>query len=215
MFWDLVLALLLPFAPTASDAWHARFAAPVYPAAIVDSMSVEAFSPQRSDFQVSFGTHEVSHRLMAMFVLPNETVPVSVQGESASYELAAQGGTARAAGANRWTWTAPSRAGVYPIEVRDPASGQTTTLNVFVMVPNSLVRGGYLNGYRIGKYPATRTGFEENYAPPVGFVEVTPEMENVAVSPHFTLGQFVCKEPGSPRYLVLKTDLLEKLETIL
>lgn len=219
MFWDLILGLLMPFAPSASEAWHARFASPAHEVAVVDSISVEGFSPQRTPFHVSFGDHQIGHRVMAMFVLPNQTVPVAVQGEFAPndqrFEFSGGVGRAWTAGANRWMWTAPEKPGVYPIEIGEHGSRQRMTINVFVMVPNSAMRNGSLNGYRIGRYPAKRTGFEANYAPPVGFVEVTPELEAVAVSPHFTLGQFVCKQQGSPRYLVLRPDLLVKLEEML
>lgn len=219
MFWDLLLGLVLPFAPAVGEAWHARFAAPLYPAAVVDSMSVEAFSPGRLPFRVSFGEHQIRHRVMAMFVLPNQTVPVGViEGlvpNDRHYELTGNGTRSWPAGVNRWTWMAPDRPGIYPIEIRERGTQQRMTINVFVMVPNSVMRNGSLNGYRIGHYPARRTGFEASYDAPVGFVEVTPEMEAVAVSPHFTLGQFVCKQEGTPRYLVLRPELLVKLEEML
>jgi hypothetical protein len=41
------------------------------------------------------------------------------------------------------------------------------------------------------------------------------EDEDVLVSPHFTLGQLLCKDPGDPRYLVLSIPLVLKLEAIL
>jgi hypothetical protein len=44
---------------------------------------------------------------------------------------------------------------------------------------------------------------------------VTPELESAQLSPHFTLGQFVCKQPGDPRYVVLREELLVKLENLL
>ena len=40
-------------------------------------------------------------------------------------------------------------------------------------------------------------------------------MLDVQVSPHFRLGQFVCKQPGATRYLVLRQPLLVKLEQLL
>lgn len=219
MFWDLILGLLLPFVPSASAVLVTTFATPAHPVAVVDSVVVEAFSPFRTPFRVRFGDSESGLRVMGMFVLPNQTVPVSVEGLPAGaepgFELIASSGLALKAGRDSWFWTAPARAGVYPLEVREKASGQTMTLNVFVMVPSSVMRNGALNGYRIGQYPARRTGFEDTYAPPAGFVEVTKELEDVLVSPHFTLGQFVCKQQGSPRYLVLRSTLLVKLEAML
>ena len=55
------------------------------------------------------------------------------------------------------------------------------------------LRGEYLNGYRIGSYPAQALRGLAIYRPPVGFVEVTRENENTFVSPHFQLKQFLCK----------------------
>ena len=222
MLWDLLLGLLMPFAPSASEAWQARFTSPavdVGQVAAVDPTIVEGFSPQRTPFHVSFGDHQIGHRVMAMFVLPNQTVPVAVEGTFAPndqrFEFAGGAGRAWTAGANRWMWSAPATTGLYPISVRERGTGELMTINVFVMVPNSAMKNGSINGYRIGRYPARRNGFEANYAAPEGFVEVTPELEGVAVSPHFTLGQFVCKQKGSPRYLVLRPVLLEKLEEML
>ncbi len=54
------------------------------------------------------------------------------------------------------------------------------------------------------------------YLPPRGFVEVTPDNAGVQLSPNFTLGEFVSKQAsGYPKYLVLRSSLLLKLENIL
>jgi hypothetical protein len=122
------------------------------------------------------------------------------------------------AGASEWTWTAPIRTGLYPMTVRDAASGETMTLNVFVMAPYSVMRRGSINGYSIGAYPMPRRGHESEYQRPAGFVEVTPALLETPVSPHFQLGQFLCKEasaPNGPQYLVLRQPLLVKLERLL
>jgi len=81
------------------------------------------------------------------------------------------------------------------------------TLQAFVVVPYDRLQGELLNGYRIGRYPRT---------PPAGFVEVTRENEDVLVSPHFRLKQFLCKQPaGSRKYVVLNERLLLALEYVL
>jgi hypothetical protein len=53
------------------------------------------------------------------------------------------------------------------------------------------------------------------YEPPAGFIEAGPEDHDVMVSPNFSLGQFLCKEPGDPRYLLASPLLLLKLEALL
>jgi len=83
-------------------------------------------------------------------------------------------------------------------------------------VPAMQLHNGKLNGYRIGNYPKHPLKGLEIYQPPRGFVEVTPALAKVHVSPHFTLGEFLCKEAGGyPKYLVLRPRLLLKLETLL
>jgi len=94
--------------------------------------------------------------------------------------------------------------------------GDSITLNVFVMVPYNQLKGEYLGGYRIGKYPAIPYKQLPIYKPPKGFIEVTKENEETLVSPHFKLKQFLCKQESDyPKYIVLRERLLLKLELIL
>lgn len=107
----------------------------------------------------------------------------------------------------RWNWTAPGAPGLYPIHVVSDDQRDSLIIQAFVLVPYSQLRGEYINGYRIGRYP-TR--------PPAGFIEVTRANENTFVSPHFRLKQFVCKQSGGyPKYIVLNEQLLQKLEQLL
>jgi hypothetical protein len=88
--------------------------------------------------------------------------------------------------------------------------------NVFVTVPLDEARDGTLNGYRIGSYPEKPLRGLEIYHPPPGLVEVTPENLDTRVSPHFRLGQFLCKQGGDfPKYVVLEERLLFLLELLL
>lgn len=212
MFWDIFLGLLLPcatFAPIAAPV-SGITSAPSVP--VVDSITVETYSPQRT-FAVRFGDSENDYRVMAMFVLPNETVPVTVTNSDQEYDLQTSAALASPAGRGAWRWTAPSTPGLYPLEIRERGTGRSMTLNVFVMVPFSAALGGSIGDYRIGRYPAARSEFYER---PRGFVRVTPELLEVRVSPHFQLGQFLCKQAGgSPEYLVLRQPLLVKLEEVL
>jgi hypothetical protein len=89
-------------------------------------------------------------------------------------------------------------------------------LNVFVMVPADNVKGEYLGEYRIGKYPKEAYKGLDIYTPPRGFVKVTQGNSRTLISPHFRLSQFVCKQEGGfPKYVVLREELLLKLELIL
>ena len=216
MLWNLIFALIAQFSPAAYDPAAGLPVAPV-----VDSVEVSAFGPQHTSFEVGFRDLCSDYRVMAMFALPGERVPIEAGDTAAAaapadFELHADSGGTEAAGANHWTLVAPAKPGLYPIQVRDMRDGETMTLNVFVMVPYTAMRRGSLNGYRIGSYPNPRRRHEAEYGRPVGFVEVTPEMLDARVSPHFTLGQFVCKQAGAyPQYLVLRQPLLVKLEQLL
>jgi peptidase M15-like protein len=116
----------------------------------------------------------------------------------------------------RWRWTAPGTPGLHPIAVVSSDQRDSITIQAFVLVPYSQLKGEYLNGYRIGRYPARPLRGLEIYRPPAGFVEVTRANENTFVSPHFQLKQFLCKQGGTyPKYVVLNEALLQKLEDLL
>jgi hypothetical protein len=115
----------------------------------------------------------------------------------------------------RWAWTAPLAPGLYPIQIVAKDGSDSVTLQAFVIVPYDRLEGELLNGYRIGRYPDPSRRVPARYAPPVGFVEVTRENEGVLVSPHFRLGQFLCKQPGARKYVVLNERLLRALEYVL
>lgn len=74
---------------------------------------------------------------------------------------------------------------------------------------------GELDGYKIGKYQKKPFKGNPAYLPPKGMVKVTAENAETWVSPHFRLGQFVCKQDGEyPKFMRLETTLLVKLELI-
>jgi hypothetical protein len=149
-------------------------------------------------------------------VRPGETVTVEVRAADSGYVARATGGRLVPLSAGRWAWTAPPAPGLYPIQVVARDGGDTVTLQAFVVVPYDRLQGELLNGYRIGRYPATPLRGRGDYGAPAGFVEVTRENEDVLVSPHFRLKQFLCKQPaGSRKYVVLNERLLAALEYVL
>ena len=78
------------------------------------------------------------------------------------------------------------------------------------------VRDGRIDGYMIGEYPATPYKGLAAYKRPAGLIEVTPDLMDLPVSPHFRLGQFLCKQESDwPKFVVLRTELLIKLERVL
>jgi len=77
---------------------------------------------------------------------------------------------------------------------------------------------GRVGSYRMGFWPAERRGARsERYANPDGFIKVTPENQLLYVSEHFRLKDFLTKDQHSvwPKYLVLREDLVDKLELVI
>lgn len=112
-------------------------------------------------------------------------------------------------------WKAPKAPGLYTLETTDVETGHQISVSVFVLRPATEMKNGVLNGYKIGEYPKPLKGLP-SYAAPKGFIEVTKENMDTKITPHFTLGQFLCKQPsGFPKYMVLQQNLLENLENLL
>lgn len=84
---------------------------------------------------------------------------------------------------------------------------------VVSLMPYGLKEGKRLNGYYVGNWPQATSG---RYAPPAGFIEVTPENEATPVSRSFRLQDFLTHDQQGvwPKALVLKPRLLDKLELI-
>jgi hypothetical protein len=105
--------------------------------------------------------------------------------------------------------TAPEEPGHYPLRIRDEAGSLRYEISLFVLEPATRIsNGGYLNGYRIGKYPRNR---------PAGFIRLDAGDEDIPLSPSFNLGQFLCKQqPGHfPKYLLVSKPNLVRLEALL
>jgi Peptidase M15 len=171
---------------------------------------------RRAGFELRAGGEPIPFDVMAAFVLPGEELPLAVTSADSSFEVGGEAGELRATGPNLWTWRAPLTPGAYPVRVAREDGSAAVTLNVFVMVPYDRMEKGVLGGYRIGAYPQRWKPGLAGYDRPRGFVEVNAATEGVQVAPHFTLGQFVCKEgKGFPKYLVLRPTLLVKLERLL
>lgn len=186
------------------------------PAALGDSQP--AFSVEHVSFTARIGDRALEDRIASAFVLPGQRVPIVLTGDTPRerFRVSAVRGVVRHDRGRSWSWTAPRRAGLYPLAIADDTSGETMRINVFVMVPFQKMKRGTLNGYSIGAYPHRPTHFEPFYRPPAGFIEVTRENEETQLSPHFRLKQFVCKQSGRyPKYVVLRPELLAKLERLL
>ena len=120
--------------------------------------------------------------------------------------------------------TAPKHPGIWNVLLAaGNAVRPVSNFNVITMLPFSAKQNGKIGLYYIGNWPTERGGAEPSkapagaYAPPPGFIEVTRENAGTHVSEHFVLGDFVTHDQPNvwPKYLVLQTKLVDKLELVL
>ena len=176
------------------------------------------FDSGKASFPVRFKDEVTPYRVTGVFVLPGERLEIEIpDGETLSAcGLDAAAGRIVEGGRNRWAWEAPQEAGDVSVVIHNPELGDSVVLNIFVMVPFGNLKGDHLNGYCIGEYPSIPLKHLPMYKPPAGFIEVTEDNLCTPVSPHFQLGQFICKQGGDyPKYLVLRERLVLKLELVL
>ncbi len=185
-------------------------------ASIGVAQATSAFDAKRLDYELRVGEWKSEYEVMSFFVLPNKKLKI-VQGLGddhkpvKSFEIQQEGKEIVVA-AGEWEFTAPSTPGLVAVRIT-PENHKTALLNFFVLHPMSEVKKGKLNGYNIGEYPKEPYQSLDIYLPPKGFVEVTKENQDTFLSPHYQLKQFVSKQGGNyPRYVVLQTKLLRKLE---
>jgi len=105
--------------------------------------------------------------------------------------------------------------GVHP--VADSAGAMSVALITMRDFGEKL--GGRIGDYRIGFWPAERGRRTPNaaYANPEGFIEVTPENADTRISEHFRLSDFLTHDQEAvwPKYLVLRSALVDKLELVI
>jgi len=90
-------------------------------------------------------------------------------------------------------------------------------LTILPLVPLSAKLGATWRGYHVGFWPGERTaGDRARYRLPPGFLEVTPGNENVPLSTHFRVRDFLTHDQEStwPKVLVIQLPLLDKLELL-
>ena len=134
-------------------------------------------------------------------VMPGETVAISANLPlhlSINGQDIAQSETDHA-------WVAPDAPGTYSLTATD-AAGRERQVTIFVLQP--LNGAEVLEGYRIGTYPRDT---------PDGLIRLTQADMDARISPHFRIGQFICKQqPGHwPKYLLTSGSMLLRLEALL
>jgi hypothetical protein len=180
------------------------------------AVPARAFDAGKASFAVRYRGEVSDYRINPVFLMPGETLDLEARERGASFSLAFGDGEGEPTGPRSWTWRAPREPGLYELRLARDQPLDTMLFNVFVMVPAARMQGEYLEGYHIGKYPRDPLKGLDFYRQPQGFIRVDARSAAAMVSPHFRLGQFICKQSADlPAYLLLKERLVLKLETLL
>lgn len=167
-----------------------------------------AFEAGRTSLSLTIrGELTVDYEVFTVFARPGERIALKTD-QPARWGEAGRSSALR----THHNWLAPQEPGLVTAELASEA-GAVMRLNLVVMEP---AIGEAVGGYRLGLYPGEPYRGDPAYLAPTHFAEVPDELAALQISPHFTLGQFLCKQeaPGE-RYLVLSETLIAKLEFIL
>jgi hypothetical protein len=177
----------------------------------------DSFEVALAPFGVMLDQQMVEYEVMAVPVLPGAVVDVRapVADGPIGYRLRFAEGRVVETTPHGWTWQAPEEAGITALRIEAEGSTDAVHINVMVLHPREHVADETLHGYRIGRYQERPLRGNPVYIAPEGFIEVPVAAEDILVSPHFTVGQFLSKQPGSPRFLALSMPLVRKLEAVL
>ncbi|HNW59901.1 MAG TPA: D-Ala-D-Ala carboxypeptidase family metallohydrolase [bacterium] len=182
------------------------------------SPAARAFSPGTAGFTLHYKKEVTSFAWSPLFILPGDEISLRIEENATHHLFAVQidSGALRFKGLNTWLYTAPAAPGFHQGRIICLDRPDTMHLQIFVMAPRSAMKGESIDGYLIGHYPAVALRDLDVYRPPEGFIRVTEADLERRLTPHFTLGQFVCKQHAAfPKYLVLQERLLYKLEYLL
>jgi len=175
------------------------------------------YSPSKADFSVKIKNLQIPYAEFAVFPIPGERLRLEILDDNVNHTYRIETELLNFSKQKRsWELTVPLEKGLYSVKVVRVDANSQIHINIFATVPSTLIKNEHLNGYKIGKYPTILTDRPFVTKPPSHYIEVTDRNRNVSVSPHFKLGQFLCKQAGAfPKYLVLDEVLILKLEMIL
>jgi hypothetical protein len=172
------------------------------------------FEPGRVSFHLLAKDMPFAYRVTSLYVKPQEVIDFSIvdANNGQSFKVQAKAGKLARLAEKDYRWTAPNQSGTYRLDITK--GSERMQVNLFVLKP--MPKNGVINQYSIGRYPEAAKDGDPRYLPPTGLIEVTEANKDMLISPHFRLGQFVCKQEGGyPKYLYLQERLLMKLEWLL
>ncbi len=167
-------------------------------------------------FSLQVKDEVIPYRLMSILVMPEQEIEIEavLSSEGSAFTACTEDGTLIRLDGDEWSWLAPAAPGAYSLYFTEVHSNATMKLQALVMAPYA--GEDRLEGYRIGKYEHVPLRNNPKYETPRGLIRVTPDMEDLWLSPHFQLRQFLCKqESGYPKFAIVHERLLLKLELLL
>lgn len=98
-----------------------------------------------------------------------------------------------------------------------PTAHADSSFAIATLTPWQRKLGSYVNGYNMGFWPGERRLVTAQYENPEGFIEVSRESAATRLSTHFTLRDFLTHDQEHiwPKYVVVREDLIDKLELVL
>jgi hypothetical protein len=169
---------------------------------------------EKASFSLQINDLVSPYQTLGIFVMPGEQIDLEAifTRPEETYSLQAPGGDVIVLENGEWSWMAPEDPGAHVLFIEGPVD--TMRLNVFVktVFDND---DPVLKGYQIGAYEEKPLRQNPLFNPPAGLIEVNEKTADLRVSPHFTLGDFTCHQPGDPKYIVLDERLVIKLEMLL
>lgn len=171
------------------------------------------------DFAIRVDDGLLDRHVTHAFVMPDEAIDIAARDVPADAVMRLTGEprlSIEATGQHTWTIAAPDAPGVYTITLANTAANSARRINLFVMQPFDPDRDA-INGYRIGHYEAKALRGREIYAPPEALMPVTKATRDARLSPHFTIGQFLCHQQPDhwPKYIRVRSRLVAKLESVI
>lgn len=110
------------------------------------------------------------------------------------------------------------RAGIWNVMLRmRDAIRPAGDVNVISLVPLSAKRNGRIGRFLIGDWPYEGGGAPKDiYRPPAGLIEVTPENQDLWLSEHVQLRDFITKGQDDvwPKYVAVNPRVLDKVELV-
>lgn len=167
-------------------------------------------------FSLQVKDEVIPYRLMSVLAMPNQILEIEAvfTERNSLFNVCTHDGDLVRLDGDEWSWQVPSEPGVYSLYVTESQTGSTMKLQALVMKPYA--GEDRFEGYRIGEYERVPLRNNPKYRAPEGFIRVTKDMEDLWLSPHFQLRQFLCKQEGGyPKLAIVHERLLLKLELLL